>query len=204
MRRSPDNRHARWQEHVLAKAIGLEHRYELLAKRAIHYENNRTGSLEVPSAVSVRAALDEYLRAARSMALLRETLRLRPISRLAARAIDAAFVNLHAAEVVLVDLYQSADIESRTPDVLARLRACMPAADERLVRAEEMFGAGRPMQQAPGLTDSQPSPPSDDDNTAPSPTEPFAVRRATFREAMEVSMKRPMSCTPAPAASATC
>src|SRR4051794_28799153 len=164
VRRSPDDRHARWQEHVLAKAIGLEHSYERLAERAIQDESNRIENREEPSAASVRAALDEYLRAARSMALLRETLRLRPISRLAARAsgaaIDAAFVNLHAAEIVLVDLYEAADIEARAPDVLARLRACMPTADERLVRAEAMFGAGRPVAPAPRPADSQPSAPS--------------------------------------------
>ena len=190
MRRDPGSRRARWQEHVLAKANELEYDYRRLAKGAIRDGSYGPGLMEERPLDSVRAALDEYLQTARSMALLRQTLRRRPISRLAARvsgaAIDAAFVNLHAAEVVLVDLYGVGDIDARTPDVLARLRACMPAADERLLRAEALFGQGHPTHPAPRQAYLRPSL-GIRRTSRPSPTEPLSVRRATFREAMAVS-----------------
>jgi hypothetical protein len=42
---------------------------------------------------------------------------------------------------VLANLYSEEDISSRIPDVLARMRSCMPADDERRVKAEALFGA---------------------------------------------------------------
>jgi hypothetical protein len=52
-------------------------------------------------------------------------------------SVGGAFANLHAARVVLVDLYAEEDIQAAAPAVLARLRACLPPADQRLKRAEE-------------------------------------------------------------------
>lgn len=193
MRRNPDNSNARWQEQVLAKAIGLEHDYERLAQHVIRGQRDRPDNPdEHHLAESVQKVLTRFLEAARSMADLRRTFRFRPVRRLAATAsgaaIDAAFVNLHAAEVVLVDLYTAADITARTPGVLARLRVCLPAADERLVRAEAMFGAGDPPQPGPPpTTATQPGPTAPAGTSARTATEPLAVRRAAFREAMQVS-----------------
>jgi hypothetical protein len=56
-------------------------------------------------------------------------------------SVCGAFANLHAARVVLVDLYAEEDIQAAAPAVLARLRTCLPPADQRLQRAEEMFGS---------------------------------------------------------------
>jgi hypothetical protein len=136
-------------------------------------------------------ALDSLLDQARAMTQLRTTFRFHPVSRLAATAsgaaIDAAFVNLHAAEVVLVDLYGPADIQARAPGVLARLRVCLPAADERLVRAEAMFGADSVPHPAPAQH-AEPHPaPTAPDRPDRDATEPLATRRAAFREALQVS-----------------
>ena len=192
MRRGPDNRHARWQEHVLAKAIGLEHSLERLAKQGTRDQDGRPDNLgDHNAADSVGKAVDSFVAAARSNALLRQTFRFRPFARLAARAsgaaIDAAFVNLHAAEVVLVDLYGPADIKARTPDVLARLRVCMPPADERLLRAEAMFGAPLATEPGPAPQAQPQSLPASDDSARHGTTEPLRVRRAGFQEAMQTS-----------------
>jgi hypothetical protein len=42
---------------------------------------------------------------------------------------------------VLADLYTGEDIRAAAPAVLARLRTCLPPADERLQRAEKLFGS---------------------------------------------------------------
>jgi hypothetical protein len=56
-------------------------------------------------------------------------------------SVEGAFVNLHAAEVVLVNLYNLQDIDSRAPDVLARMKTCMATDDQRRTDAEKLFGA---------------------------------------------------------------
>ncbi|HEU5384861.1 MAG TPA: hypothetical protein VFV73_03085 [Streptosporangiaceae bacterium] len=43
--------------------------------------------------------------------------------------------------MVLVDLYAEEDIQAAAPAVLARLRTCLPPADQRLQRAEMLFGS---------------------------------------------------------------
>jgi len=54
-------------------------------------------------------------------------------------SIDAAFTNLHAAKVALVDLYGYEDVEAAAPAVLARLRGSKSAGDDRLKSAELTF-----------------------------------------------------------------
>lgn len=71
------------------------------------------------------------------------------IQRITGSSTDSAFVNLHAAEVLLVDLYEDEDIRARAPDVLARLRSCLPDSDRRCVMAHALFdGSDDGPQQA--------------------------------------------------------
>jgi hypothetical protein len=130
----------RWQEYVISKAYFLEN------------ERNRLCERECKSpetAIHVKAATTGHLKAARRAAGLTEAgdtdLRLARRQRLVdawtGASVEGAFVNLHAGEVVLANLYSEEDINSRIPDVLARMRSCMPADDERRVKAEALFGA---------------------------------------------------------------
>ena len=49
---------------------------------------------------------------------------------------DAAFTNLHAAQVTLVYLYGDEDIKATIPAVLERLQKCLPETDQRLLKAK--------------------------------------------------------------------
>jgi len=142
-------RRARWQQIVLAQARYLEYECEQLC--SLHQNGN--AGLPWSAAVSVcpvRKAVTKYLDAARRAAGVRDRqARSAPdgqggTSRLAdlrGGSICGAFANLHAARVVLVDLYGEEDIQAAAPAVLARLRTCLPPADERLQRAEKLFGS---------------------------------------------------------------
>jgi hypothetical protein len=112
-------------------------------------------------------------------------------------SVNGAFADLHAARVVLVDLYAEEDIQAAAPAVLARLRTCLPPTDECRQRAEALFGS-----QASGA-------PADahrhgwltrEDRIQPTKPKPLilrghpgcstselACRRAALRDAMQVS-----------------
>lgn len=142
-------RRARWQQVVLAQARYLEYECEQLCCA------HQNGSAGLPwsaaaSVCPVRKAVTKYLDAARRAAGVRDRQahgapdRQGGTSRLAdlrGGSICGAFANLHAARVVLVDLYAEEDIQAAAPAVLARLRTCLPPADERLQRAEKLFGS---------------------------------------------------------------
>jgi hypothetical protein len=146
-------RRSRWREIVYAKAIALEYELErLVAARArldladrLHHRIHvrQPGALQVDAVVEpVRKSVSEYLTAARSAAAPRR----RGVGRMwqlvaggEGPVTDAAFVNLHAAKVALVDLYTREDIEAAAPAVLARLRSSKSASDDRLKGAESMF-----------------------------------------------------------------
>jgi hypothetical protein len=98
---------------------------------------------------------------------------------------------------VLVDLYAEEDIQAAAPAVLARLRTCLPPADERLQRAEKLFGSLisgvpadahshgwltredriEPAKRMPLIFHAHPGCSADE----------LACRRATLRDAMQVS-----------------
>jgi hypothetical protein len=130
----------RWQEYVISKAYFLENERNRLCEREC--KSPRTTSY-------VEAATTGHLKAARRAAGLTEegdadrqlARRDRLVNAWTGAAVEGAFVNLHAAEVVLANLYSEEDIDSRIPDVLARMRSCMPADDERRIKAEALFGA---------------------------------------------------------------
>jgi hypothetical protein len=56
-------------------------------------------------------------------------------------ACEGAFVNLHAAQVLLVNLYSEDDVQASIPAVLDRLRKCLPETDQRRIDAERRFGS---------------------------------------------------------------
>jgi hypothetical protein len=96
-------------------------------------------------------------------------------------ATDAAFVNLHAAKIALVDLYTCEDVEAAVPAVLARLRSSKSADDDRLKTAESHFDVN------PEVVDSDrrrwPSRAQKSHRTQAS----VGRRRAALREAMKLS-----------------
>jgi hypothetical protein len=134
-------RRSRWRELVYAKAIALEYELDRLAARA--------ADLDVSDGVAefvvepVRRSVMKHLAVARSAAAPRHR-GVGPIWRLVAggegAATDAAFTNLHAAKVALVDLYGCEDIEAAAPGVLARLRSSKSPDDDRLKSVESIFG----------------------------------------------------------------
>jgi hypothetical protein len=62
----------------------------------------------------------------------------RPRSRLlpAGAGCEGAFFNLHAAQVLLVNLYSEEDIKANIPAVLERLQRCLPETDQRLLKTK--------------------------------------------------------------------
>jgi hypothetical protein len=118
-------RRASWQEHVIAKGRFLENQRRLLSAR------DSLNDAEVKQLIE--AAVEKHLNAAHQAA--GETpdggpRRRRPLDRLVntwtGAQVEAAFLNLHAAEVVLANLYTEEEVQARVPDMLARLRACVP------------------------------------------------------------------------------
>jgi hypothetical protein len=148
---------ARWQEYVRSKAYYLENEQDRLCARECQ-DAQDTGY--------VKAATTTHLRVARHSAGLTEDgradLRLprrhRMVNAWTGAAVEGAFVNLHAAEVVLANLYSEQDVDSRVPDVLARMRATLPPDDPRRVKAELLLGArsgepAGPSERRVGLRD---------------------------------------------------
>jgi hypothetical protein len=137
--RKPQPRRTRWQEYVISKANYLDNERNRLCDQACQ---------DTAATSYVKAATTRHLAAARQAAGVEEDGQ-SPI-RFARRdllvnawtgaSVEGAFVNLHAAEVVLANLYNDQDIDSRVPDVLARMRTCMAADDYRRIKAEKLFG----------------------------------------------------------------
>jgi hypothetical protein len=135
----PQPRRTRWQEYVISKAYYLDNERKRLCDQAC--QNSAVTSY-------VEAATTKHLTTARQSAGVnadgQTPIRLARRDRLAnswtGASVEGAFVNLHAAEVVLVNLYNLQDIDSRAPDVLARMKTCMATDDQRRIDAEKLFG----------------------------------------------------------------
>jgi hypothetical protein len=125
---------------VIAKSRFLENQRRLLSARDSHND------AEVKQLIE--AAVERHLNAAHHAAGGTPNggprPRRRPLDRLVnswtGAQVEAAYINLHAAEVVLANLYTEEEVEARVPDVLARLRACVPPNDQRRIDAEAEFG----------------------------------------------------------------
>jgi len=148
--RKPQPRRTRWQEYVISKAYYLDNERNRLCDQACQ---------DTAATSYVKAATTRHLTAARRAAGVEEDghtpIRFARRDLLAnawtGASVEGAFVNLHAAEVVLANLYDEQDIDSRVPDVLARMRTCMAADDHRRIKAEMLFGEqanGRPPSTA--------------------------------------------------------
>jgi ribosome-associated translation inhibitor RaiA len=123
---------ARWQEEVLAKADLLEHEGQLLCRRYQTRRQNHQDEKAIRD--SVMTAVSAHLQAARNAANVPNN----PWPN--GSTCEGAFVNLHAAQVLLVNLYSEDDIQASIPAVLNRLQKCLPKTDRRRIDAERRFG----------------------------------------------------------------
>ena len=188
-------RRTSWQEVIIAQASFLE--YERKRLCGDDHQNGVAGQQPGASASACHAsnAAKKYLDEARQAAGAPAHQRLANLW--SGALVHCAFVNLHHAKVVLVDLYAEEDIQAAAPAVLARLQTCLPPHDQRWQRAEALFGSqisgvpagarsrgwldgeGRiqPGQERPLAAGAQ----------ARCSTGEFALRRAALRDAMQVS-----------------
>jgi hypothetical protein len=143
-------RRKRWQEAVIAKANLLEHEGKLLYQQ----DQSRSPDPDKDQAVrdAVLTAMKKHLQDARMAAgeagkdgkvgedqQSPRSRSHRPLP-VGARC-DGAFVNLHAAQVLLVNLYTEEEIKANIPAVLERLQKCLPDTDQRRLQAEKQFSS---------------------------------------------------------------
>jgi hypothetical protein len=192
-------RRARWQEIITAQASYLQYECERLSNGNHH--NGAAGRRRSAAAVVCSAgnAVTAHLTDARQAACDPD----RPgrIARLvnvwSGALVCSAFANLHAAKVVLVDLYAEEDIQAAVPAVLTRLQTCLPSSDQRRQRAEELFGSQ--VSRVPADARGQ-GRPAGEGRTQPATRRlpgfrsrpgcsagELAFRRAALRDAMQVS-----------------
>jgi hypothetical protein len=199
-------RRTRWRQIIVAQARYLEYECELLCA---DHQNGTAGrqcsaaARECPAHKAVKNHLEAARRAAGASgrpaagASDPQANTARRVDLWSGGSVNGAFADLHAARVVLVDLYAEEDIQAAKPAVLARLRTCLPPTDQRRQRAEALFGS-----QASGA-------PADahrhgwltrEDRIQPTKPKPLifrchpgcsaselACRRAALRDAMQVS-----------------
>jgi hypothetical protein len=136
-------RRKRWQEAVIAKAHFLEHEGQVLC---------RQDQLRAPAGdqeairESVLTGMGKHLQRARVAAGEADEAnkdqqslrRSRSYVLLVGARCDGAFVNLHAAQVLLANLYSEEDIKARIPAVLDRVQKCLPETDHRRLQAEAL------------------------------------------------------------------
>ena len=136
-------RRTRWQQIIVAQASFLE--YECGRLCGDYHQNGTAG--QGPSAWAnachAREAVKKHLDAARQAAGAsdRRARAERLVDLWNGASVCGAFANLHAARVVLVDLYAEEDIQAAAPAVLARLQTCLPPSDQRRQRAVALFGS---------------------------------------------------------------
>jgi hypothetical protein len=132
-------RRTSWQEVIIAQASFLE--YERKRLCGDDHQSGIAGQQPgtSPSAFHTSDAAKKHLDEARQAAGAPAGQRLANLW--SGALVHCAFINLHHAKVVLVDLYAEADIQAAAPAVLARLQTCLPAHDQRRQRAEALFGS---------------------------------------------------------------
>jgi hypothetical protein len=191
-------RRTSWQQLIVTQASFLE--YECKRLCADDHQNRVAGQQPSISA-SARHASDaamRHLHDARHAAGIpsREPRMARLANVWSGALVCCAFANLHAAKVVLVDLYAEEDIQAAAPAVLARLQACLPADDQRRQRAEAMFGSqlvaessNAPSQA--GLNGDNRIQPAElrplTPGAQPGCSSELTLRRSSLRDAMQVS-----------------
>ena len=192
-------RRTSWQQVIVAQASFLE--YECKRLCADDHQNRVVGQQPSGSA-SARHASDaamRHLEDARQDAgvPVRQPRTARLANVWSGALVTSAFANLHAAKVVLVDLYAEEDIQAAAPGVLARLQACLPSDDQRRRRAEAMFGSQISAEPTDSLSQGwlngqNRTQPAERRPVASGPqagraTGELALRRSLLRDAMQVS-----------------
>jgi hypothetical protein len=187
-----------WQQIIIAQTSFLEYERKRLCpddyQNGIAGQQPRTSASACHASDAARRHLDDARQAAGIPARQSRTARLANVW--SGALVCSAFANLHAAKVVLVDLYAEEDIQAAAPGVLARLQACLPSDDQRRQRAEALFGlpASPPSdahgQGGPnGETRIQPAERGSLASSAQAgrSTANLALRRSSLRDAMQVS-----------------
>jgi hypothetical protein len=192
-------RRTSWQQIIIAQTSFLE--YERKRLYPNDHQNGIAGQELRASANACHAsdAAKKHLDEARQAAGIpvRQPRAARLANVWSGALVCCAFANLHAAKVVLVDLYAEEDIQAAAPGVLARLQACLPSDDQRRRRAEALFGSQ--ISAVPSDTRSQGWPngekriqpaergPLASGTQAGCSTGDLALRRSSLRDAMQVS-----------------
>jgi hypothetical protein len=127
-----------WRAHVLAAADALHHKFATLPA-----VGNGAGEGELRA--NVGRAVHEHLNKARKAARLDEQ-QPHPLSQLVSdwwtgASVEAAYVNLHDAEIALSQILPNDEIEARIPEALARLQT-MDVTDPRRRAAEAGLASG--------------------------------------------------------------
>jgi hypothetical protein len=153
-------RRRRWQKTVIAKANLLEHEGKLLYRQdQLRDQQDQRGDQQEQLPISdgsqeairdvvltaVKKQLDKARMAAgdegeageggndsKGQQSSRPRRRLLP----AGAECEEAFASLHAAQVTVVNLYSEEDITAKIPALLERLQKCLPATDQRLLKAK--------------------------------------------------------------------
>ena len=128
---------ATWQAHVNTEAIAIRHQLSSLSVPTMEPEHTRV--------TSIRRAVEEHVQAACKAASSPDTSPAK--SSIADQLrdswtgakVEAAYINLHAAETALAQLLPSDEIEARIPEALARLQT-MDVTDPRRRAAERQLG----------------------------------------------------------------
>jgi hypothetical protein len=188
-------RRTSWQQLIIAQANFLEYERQRLCPGDRQNGIAGQGPGACHASIAARRHMDDALQAAGIPA------RQPPAARLAnmwsGALVGSAFANLHAAKVVLVDLYAEEDIQAAAPGVLARLQACLPSADQRRQQAEALFGSMSSAVPSDARSQGWPTgdsriqqaerrPPASGAQAGSSAGD-LALRRSSLREAMQVS-----------------
>ncbi len=129
-----------WRAHVLAAANAIQHHF--CALMAADASANSGLSRSVGQAV--RHHLDIAMEAARLGNGQKPSLGQQFVDWWTGTSVEAAFLNLHQAEIAVTQLFPPEEIEARIPEVLARLQT-MDATDPRRRAAERDLDLNRPL-----------------------------------------------------------
>ena len=141
-REEPDPPRRVWVQNVNVAARFLESRLKAArARRAAHTKVD-------PGAAELDRCVEGFIRSARSAATRRDPVPGRLANWWRGTLIEAAYQNLHAAEALIVNLYDKDEVAAEIPEAVARVNAGLSRDDERVVAALELQHAltdGRPL-----------------------------------------------------------
>jgi hypothetical protein len=127
-----------WRNNVLVAAKGIEHRLNTLPAEGTPADPRLRGSVDW--------AVRDHLRAARNAATLTQpppNFGYQIIDWWTGDSVEAAYLNLHEAEIALAQLLPEDEVQARIPETLARLQT-MDVTDPRRRAAETELSSGTP------------------------------------------------------------